>query len=205
MRNIYFDNNATTPLAPEAVEAMLPYLKEGFGNPSSGHRFGEMAKNALTAARAQVAGLMNVAPGRVIFTSGGSESNNLAIWSAVLSAPGKKHIISSRVEHPSVSRPLQFLRERYGYEVELLEVDGQGGLDPEVLAAAIRPDTLLVSLMGANNETGVIWPIADFGAICRKKSVLFHCDAVQMIGKVDVDMGSLPIDYLSRAAHKLPD
>jgi cysteine desulfurase len=138
-----------------------------------------------------------------VFTSGGTEANNTAIWSAITAHPDRKHIIASRVEHDSVLRPLRFLQEHFGYEIELLPVEPSGGLDLTQLTAAIRPDTVLVSLMGANNETGVIWPLHEIGAICREKSVLFHCDGVQMIGKEPLDMGTLPIDYLSIAAHKL--
>jgi cysteine desulfurase len=203
MTEIYFDNNATTPLAPEVREAMLPYLTDRFGNPSSGHRFGEDAQQAIQQARAQVAGLLNGSPARLVFTSGGTEANNTAVWSAITAAPGKKHIISSNVEHDSVLRPLRFLREHFGYEIELLPVEPSGRLDLTKLTAAIRPDTALVSLMGANNETGVIWPLHEIGTICREKSVLFHCDAVQMVGKEPLDMGTLPVDYLSVAAHKL--
>lgn len=203
MRRIYFDNNATTPVDPEVREAMLPYLGDRFGNPSSGHRFGEAAQHCLQPARQQVAALLNCGPANVMFTSGGTEANNTAIWSAVMAAPGKKHIISSRVEHDSVLSPLRFLGERFGYEIELLPVDFQGGLDCETLAGAIRPDTALVTLMGANNETGVIWPLAEIGEICQSRGVLFHCDAVQMVGKEPLDMGSLAVDYLAMAAHKL--
>ena len=203
MPDIYFDNNATTPLAPEVREAMLPYLANRFGNPSSGHRFGEDAQQAIQQARAQVAGLINGSAARFVFTSGGTEANNTAIWSAITANPDKKHIISSNVEHDSVLRPLRFLQEHFGYEIELLPAEPTGGLDLTKLTAAIRPDTALVSLMGANNETGVIWPLHEIGTICREKSVLFHCDAVQMVGKEPLDMGTLPVDYLSVAAHKL--
>jgi cysteine desulfurase len=182
---------------------MLPYLADHFGNPSSGHRFGEDAQQAIQQARARVAGLIQGSPTRLVFTSGGTEANNTAIWSAITAHPDRKHIIASRVEHDSVLRPLRFLQEHFGYEIELLPVEPSGGLDLTQLTAAIRPDTVLVSLMGANNETGVIWPLHEIGAICREKSVLFHCDGVQMIGKEPLDMGTLPIDYLSIAAHKL--
>jgi len=203
MPKIYFDNNATTPLAPEVREAMLPYLTERFGNPSSGHQFGEEAQHSIQQAREQVAGLINGSAARLVFTSGGTEANNTAIWSAITAFPDKKHILSSRVEHDSVLSPLQFLQEHFGYEIELLPVEPTGGLDLEKLTTAIRTDTVLVSLMGANNETGVIWPLDEIGTICRDKSVLFHCDGVQMVGKEPLDIRQLPIDYLSIAAHKL--
>ncbi len=202
MQRIYFDNNATTPIAPEVREAMRPYLESRFGNPSSNHRFGEEAKNALEEGREQVAGLLRCHPSRLIFTSGGSEANNTAIWSAVNAAPEKRHIIASRVEHASVLKPLEFLKGR-GYNIELLAVDEKGALDLARLAAAINDDTLLVSLMGANNESGVLWPVAEIGEICRRKSVLFHCDAIQMLGKLPLAVAELPVDYLSVASHKM--
>ncbi|HEX9715672.1 MAG TPA: aminotransferase class V-fold PLP-dependent enzyme [Desulfurivibrionaceae bacterium] len=202
MHNIYFDNNASTPLAPEVREAMAPYLAEWFGNPASSHRFGEAARRGLDLAREQVAGLLGCHPGRIVLNSGGTEGNNTAILSAVWANPAKKHIISSQVEHGSVLAPLEFLAGQ-GYEVELLGVDENGGLDLEALKGAIRPDTALVTLMGANNETGVIWPIAEIGAICRERGVLFHCDAIQLAGKAPLSAEALEVDYLTIAAHKL--
>jgi cysteine desulfurase len=202
MKRIYFDNNATTPVAPEAREAMLPLLGEIYGNPSSAHHEGEEARAEVDQARARVAALLNTKPARLIFTSGGTEANNLAIFSAAAADPRKKHLISSRVEHPSVLAPLKFLAGQ-GYEVELLEVGPDGGLDLERLRRAIRPDTGLVSLMGANNETGVLWPLAEIGALCRESGVLFHSDVVQMLGKEPLDASDLPVDYLSMGAHKL--
>lgn len=203
MRRIYFDNNATTPLAPEVREAMLPYLSDSFGNPSSGHRYGEEAKQTIDSCRQDVAALINCDPDRLIFTSGGTEANNTSIWSAISALPEKKHILSSSVEHDSVLTPLRFLQEKYGYEVELLPVDSNGSLDIGALNAALRPDTVLASFMSANNETGVLWPIEEIGNLCREKSVLFHCDAVQMVGKEIIDVGKIHVDYLSIAAHKL--
>ena len=203
MAKIYFDNNATTPLDPAVREAMLPYLNERFGNPSSGHRFGEAAHGGIEAARFQAAALLGAPANRLIFTSGGSEANNLAIWSAVLADPDRKHIITSAVEHASVLAPLTFLQERFGYQVTILPVDHRGDLNLDDLAAAIRPDTVLVSLMGANNETGVLWPVEKIGALCRQRTVFFHCDAVQMAGKCVLDLASLPVDYLTVSAHKL--
>jgi len=182
---------------------MLPYLEDFFGNPSSGHQFGEEARNGVERARQQAATFINGHPSSVVFTSGGSESNNLAIWSAIQADPIKRHIISSQVEHASVLTPLAFLAEKYGYEVELLPVDRQGGLDLNRLRAALRPDTALVSLMGANNETGVVWPVAELSGICREKRVLFHCDAVQVAGKQVVDVEADQVDYLSLSGHKL--
>ncbi len=203
MQRIYFDNNATTPLDPAAHEAMLPYLLERFGNPSSGHRFGEIANLGLEKARDKVASLINCKPNRIFFTSGGTEANNMAIWSGVTAHPEKKHIITSAVEHPSVLTLLEFLEKNFGYTVEVLPVDDQGGLDLDALAGAIRHDTVLVTLMGANNESGVVWPLVEIGKLCRARKVLFHCDAVQLVGKEPVDVSELPIDYLAMAAHKL--
>jgi cysteine desulfurase len=203
MKTIYFDNNATTPVAPEVREAMLPYLAERFGNPSSGHRFGEQALAGVNLARKQVASLLSCQPKRIFFTSGGTEANNSAIWSAITAFPEKKHIVSSSVEHPSVLKPLEFLRQRYGYAVDLLPVDQDGALDLQLLAKSIRPETVLVTLMAANNESGVIWPLAEIGALCRKKKVLFHCDAVQLAGKEPINPEELQVDYLAVAAHKL--
>lgn len=201
-QKIYLDNNATTAVAPEAREAMLPYFCDLFGNPSSGHRFGEAAKAAVETSREQVAALLHTATNRIFFTGGGTEANNLAIMSAVTGQPKKKHIISSTVEHPSVLQPLAWLAS-HGYTVDLVPVDEQGQIDLNQLTAAIRPDTALVSLMAANNETGVLFPIAAIGALCREKNVLFHCDAVQLAGKEPLDLGTLPVDYLTLGAHKL--
>jgi cysteine desulfurase len=203
MERIYFDNNATTPLDPVVRETMLPYLGEHFGNPSSGHRFGEQALAGITNAREQVASLFNCPSKRIVFTSGGTEANNTAIWSAITAFPEKKHIITSVVEHPSILKPLEFLQQRFGYTIELLPVSRDGSLDLQQLAASIRPDTVLVTLMGANNESGVIWPLEEIGALCQEKKVLFLCDVVQLVGKEPLNLEALQIDYLSVAAHKL--
>ena len=203
MERIYFDNNATTPLDPAVREAILPYLGECFGNPSSGHRFGEQALAGINNARDQVAFLLNCAPKRLFFTSGGTEANNTAIWSAITAFPEKKHIITSVVEHASILKPLEFLHQRFGYTIESLPVSGDGGLDLQQLSESIRPDTALVTLMGANNESGVIWPLEAIGALCREKEVLFLCDAVQLVGKQTLDLETLQVDYLAVAAHKL--
>ncbi len=203
MTRIYLDNNATTPVDPAVREAMLPCLGERFGNPSSNHRFGEAARCAVERARAQVAALLRTEPERLIFTSGGSEANSLAIWSAVMAQPGRRHLIASAVEHPSVLAPLAFLRDRFGFQLDLLPVDREGGIGLDGLARAIRPDTGLVALMGANNETGVCWPVAEIGDLCRERGVFFLCDAVQLAGKAELDLRQLPADYLSLAAHKL--
>jgi cysteine desulfurase len=202
MERIYFDNNATTPIAPEVRDAMMPYLETRFGNPSSGHYFGEEALAGITEARKKVADLLNCRVKSIFFTSGGTEANNSAIWSAIAAFPEKKHIISSTVEHASILKPLEFLRQRFGYRIDLLPVRPDGALDFELLAGSIGPDTALVTLMGANNESGVVWPVTEIGALCREKEVLFHCDAVQLIGKEDIDLEKIPVDYLAVAAHK---
>lgn len=202
MDKIYFDNNATTQVPLEIRQAMLESLEKNFGNPSSGHRFGEDARYALDSGRDQIAALLNAPASRIVFTSGGSESNNMAILSAAKALPDKKHLITSVVEHDSVLEPMRHL-EKKGYELDILAVSENGGLDIEALIKAIRPDTALISLMGANNETGVIWPIAEIAEICRAKKVLFHCDAVQLVGKEVLDMEATQIDYLTVASHKL--
>lgn len=201
MNRIYFDNNATTTVDAGVKEAMLPYLDELFGNPSSAHRVGESANSGLQLARERVADLLGTSPTRIYFTSGGSEANNMAIFSAAFADPQKKHLISSVVEHPSVLKPLAWLAG-HGFEIELLEVNKDGALDLARLQEAIRQDTALVTLMGANNETGVLWPLPEIGKICRESGVLFHSDVVQMTGKERIDLNRLPVDYLSLAAHK---
>jgi len=200
---MYFDNNATTPLDLEVHEAMLPYLGGRCVNPSSGHRFGEQAFAGINNARDQVAFLLNCPPKRIFFTSGGTEANNTAIWSAIAAFPEKKHIVTSVVEHASILKPLEFLQQRFGYTIEVLPVGRDGGLDLQQLAESIRPDTALVTLMGANNESGVIWPLEEIGALCQEKKVLFLCDAVQLVGKESINLETLQVDYLAVAAHKL--
>lgn len=202
MPRIYLDNNATTPLDPLVRQAMLPFLDEWFGNPSSNHRLGQLNREAVEQARVEVAALVKAPSSRIIFTSGGTESNNAAIWGAVLACPEKRHILASTVEHASVRKPLEFLKGR-GYEVELLPIDRAGGLDLERLKGLLRPDTLLISLLGANNETGVLWPVAEIGRIARERGVPFHCDMVQMLGKMEVDLTATPVDFASFSAHKI--
>jgi len=202
MNLIYLDNNATTAVDPLVRDAMLPYLEERYGNPSSGHRFGEIAKYAVETAREQVAALAGCRPQEVYFTGGGTEANNLAIHSALAVAPDKRRIVTSCVEHPSVLAPLAYYEEQ-GYTVERLAVDTDGRLDYAELESALRQDTALVSLMAANNESGVVWDISRIAALCRGKKVPFHCDAVQMAGKLPLDLTALGIDYLAIAAHKL--
>lgn len=202
MPTIYFDNNASTPMDPQVREAMLPFFDQWYANPASVHGPGEAARNGIETAREQVAGLLGCEPNRIIFNSGGTEANNTAILSALRANPAKRHIVSSVVEHGSVLVPLEYWAGE-GYTVELLEVDAEGRLDLAALRAAIRPDTALVSLMAANNETGVLWPVGEIAAICRERGVLYHCDAIQLAGKGELDAASLDADYLTIAGHKL--
>jgi cysteine desulfurase len=199
---LYFDNNATTRVAPEVVESMLPFLTEFWGNASSAYQFGHQVKGHLDDARAKVAALINADPKEVVFTSCGTESNNAAIHSALAVNPGKRHIVTTAVEHSANIKYGEFLQRR-AYDVTYLPVESDGSLDLHVLDQSIRPDTAVVSIMWANNETGVIFPIEEIAAICRSKNVLFHTDAVQTPGKVQIDVKSTGVDFLSLSAHKL--
>jgi cysteine desulfurase len=198
----YFDNNATTRVAPEVVEAMLPFLKEYWGNPSSAYQFGHQVAPHIDAAREKVAALINADPREIIFTSCGTESNNSAIHSALVTHPNKKHVLTTSVEHSANIKFGDFL-QRHGYEVAYLPVESDGGLDLHLLEKSIRPDTAIVSVMLANNETGVIFPIEEIAAICRSKGTLFHTDAVQTPGKLRIDVQDTGVDFLSLSAHKL--
>ena len=199
---IYLDYNASTPLAPEVREAMLPYLSEAFGNPSSGHWAGVPAHTAVETARARLAGLLGCSPDEVVFTSGGTEANNTAL-KGVVEAAGKErpHVVTTQIEHPAVLEPLRYL-ERHGVEVTIVGVDGAGLVDPGDVAAAIRADTVLVSVMHANNEVGTVQPIAEIARITREAGVLLHSDAAQSVGKLPVTVDGLGVDLLSVAAHK---
>lgn len=199
---IYFDNNATTGVAPEVLEAMLPYLKGEYGNPSSMYRFAGRSEDALAKARGQVASLLGAQPEEILFTSCGTESDSTAIMSALNSQPEKKHFITTRVEHPAVLSLGQYLQKK-GYTVTFLNVDEKGRLDLNELKAAINKDTALVSVMYANNETGNIFPIQEIAAICKERRVLFHVDAVQAVGKIPIDLATLSVDYLALSGHKL--
>jgi cysteine desulfurase len=201
-KTYYFDHNATTPIAPEVLSAMLPYLQQHWGNPSSLYRLGQHAARALQIARVQVAELIEAEPKEIIFTSGGTESNNTALQSALVVAPGKGHILTTAVEHSANLRFCEDLGRR-GYEVTYLPVDTGGALDLQLLEQSIRPDTALVSVMWANNETGVVFPVAAIGEICRRKQVLFHSDAVQAAGRLQIDAGTVAVDMLSLSGHKL--
>ncbi|HEX7861089.1 MAG TPA: cysteine desulfurase NifS [Verrucomicrobiae bacterium] len=198
----YFDNNATTRIAPEVVEAMLPYLTEKWGNPSSAYSFGNELHKAIDTAREQVAALIHADPREIVFTSCGTESNNAAINSAIRLNPKKRHIITTAVEHSATIKYCKFL-ETQGYEVTWLPVERDGTIDIHLLVEAIRPDTAIVSLMWANNETGVLFPVEEAAAICQSHHVPFHTDAVQVAGKLNIDAHSLGADFLSLSAHKL--
>jgi cysteine desulfurase len=202
-RKVYLDNSATTAVAEEVLEAMLPYFRESMGNPNSLHSWGRDARRAVDGARESVAALVGASPSEIVFTGGGSASDNLAIKGAVWSAPEtKKHIITSAVEHHAVIDTFKWLGKK-GCDVTFLPVDEFGMVSPESLAAAIRSDTLLVSVMYANNEVGTINPIAKLGEICRARGVLFHTDAVQAVGHIPIDVGKLPIDMMTMSSHKM--
>jgi cysteine desulfurase len=198
----YFDNNATTRVAPEVVEAMLPFLNEFWGNPSSNYSIGRTVAREVKLARDKVAALIHADPKEIIFTSCGTESNNSAIHSALVTQPGKRHVVTTAVEHSANKKFCEFLQKR-GYEVTTLPVDSDGLLDIHLLEKALRPDTAIASIMLANNETGVIFPIEEVAAICRSKGVLIHTDAVQTPGKFKVSVADLGVDFLSLSAHKL--
>ena len=198
----YLDNNVTTQVAPEVLEAMLPYYTQHWGNPSSAHQSCRPVKEALQNARVSVASLINAQPEEIIFTGCGTESNNTAIHSALCCAPSKKHVITTAVEHSANRKYGQFL-QRQGYDVTFLPVEEDGSLDICLLQDMIRPDTAVVSIMWANNETGVIFPIEEVAAICRSKEVPFHTDAIQAAGKLTIDVQSVDINFLSLSAHKI--
>ena len=198
----YFDNNATTRVAPEVIEAMIPMLRDFWGNPSSAYAFGSQVHGYVEKARAQCAALINADPKEIVFTSCGTESNNAAIHSALVTQPTKKHVITTAVEHSANINFGEYLRKQ-GYEVTFLPVESDGSLDLHLLEKSIRPDTAIVSVMWANNETGVLFPIEEIAALCRSKGVLCHTDAVQVPGKLKIDVKALGVDFLSLSAHKL--
>lgn len=202
MKTIYVDNNATTMVAPRVVEAMTPYFTELYGNPSSMHSFGGKVGAAIEEARAKVAGLINAAAGEIVFTSCGTESDSTAIRAALAAHPEKRHIVTSRVEHPAIKNLYEQLAAQ-GYRTTFVPVNSDGELDLDYLYDSLTEDTAVVSIMWANNETGVIFPVEEIAAEVRKKGIVFHTDSVQAAGKVLIDMQAAPIDMLSLSGHKL--
>ncbi len=202
MTTIYLDNNATTRVAPEVLEAMLPYFHDLYGNPSSMHTFGGQVGRRIREAREQVAALIGASPEEVIFTSCGTESDNTAIRSALATNPGKRHLVTTRVEHPAIHALVAHLAQE-GYRVTELPVDGEGRLNLEHYARSLTPDTAVVSVMWANNETGVLFPVEEMAVMARHKGILFHSDAVQAVGKIPLDLRQSAIDMLSLSGHKL--
>ncbi len=202
MKTVYVDNNATSRIAPEVLDAMMPYLTERYGNPSSMHSFGGTVGLDIKDARTKVAALIGAAPDEIVFTSCGSESDSTAIWAALNSYPNKKHIVTTRVEHPAVKNLCETLTKR-GYRVTFVRVDGEGRLDIDQLKRHLSNDTALVSVMWANNETGVIFPIREIGELVRDKGIVFHTDAVQVAGKIPVDVKADNVDMLSMSGHKI--
>jgi cysteine desulfurase len=198
----YFDNNATTRVSPEVVDAMLPFLREYWGNPSSAYHFGHQLAKMIEDAREKVAALINADPREIVFTSCGTESNNAAIHSALITHPERRHVLTTSVEHSANIKFCDYLQKQ-GYAITLLPVESDGSLDLHLLEQSIRPDTAIVSVMWANNETGVMFPIEEVAAICRSKGTLFHTDAVQAAGKIKIDVKDLGVDFLSLSAHKL--
>lgn len=207
MKPIYFDNNATTPVRPEVFAAMAPFLapEGGFGNPSSLHALGQEAYGAMEAAREKVAALLGAAdPGEIVFTSCGTESDNAAVIGAAFAHREKgRHLITSAVEHHAVLHACDYLEQAHGFQVTRLPVDRYGRVSPDDLRRALRPDTLLVSIMAANNEIGTMEPLPELGAVCREAGILFHTDAVQSAGKVPLNLKDLPVDLASISGHKL--
>ncbi|OEU67257.1 MAG: cysteine desulfurase NifS [Desulfobacterales bacterium PC51MH44] len=202
MKVIYVDNNATTKVAPEVLETMLPYLKDLYGNPSSMHTFGGKVEFNIKEARSSVAALLGAAPEEIIFTSCGTESDSTAIRAAILSNPDKKHIITSRVEHPAVKNLFEYLSKN-GYRVTFVPVDNKGRLDIDYLYSNLTENTALVSIMWANNESGVIFPIEEISRVVKERGIVFHTDAVQAVGKIPIDLNKVDLDMLSLSGHKL--
>lgn len=202
MKTIYVDNNATTRVAPEVLDVMLPYLKEFYGNPSSMHSFGGNVAHKIREARAKVASLINASPDEIMFTSCGTESDSTAIHAAISSVPDKKHIITSRVEHPAVKNLFEHLSKK-GYRVTFVPVDRKGMLDLDYLYNSLTDDTAIVSIMWANNETGMIFPVQELSQVIKTKGLVFHTDAVQAVGKLPIDVSKSEIDMLSISGHKI--
>ena len=202
MKPIYVDNNATTKVAPEVFAAIQPYFCEEYGNPSSMHSVGGRIGPKLKEARNQVAALLGARPDEIIFTSCGTESDNTAVHAALAADPGKRHIVTSRVEHPAIGSLVSSLIKQ-GYRITEVPVDGDGCLDIGNLEESLTPDTALVSIMWANNETGVIFPVEELAQMCRQRGITFHTDAVQAVGKLPIDLSDSAIDMLSLSGHKL--
>jgi cysteine desulfurase NifS len=202
MREVYADNNATTRVAPEVKEAMLPYFEDLYGNPSSMHHFGANVEKHLIYARDQVASLLNADPGEIVFTSCGTESDNAAIHGTLASYPEKRHIVTTKVEHNAVLHYCRHLQKN-GYRVTELSVDRLGRINLNELQSSLSDDTAIVSIMYANNETGVVFPIEHIGQMVKSRGIVFHTDAVQAGGKIPLKLSSLPVDFLSLSGHKL--
>ncbi|MGD9215904.1 MAG: cysteine desulfurase NifS [Desulfobacteraceae bacterium] len=202
MKPIYMDNNATTQVAPEVVEEMMPYFTQFYGNPSSMHTFGGNVGMKLKEARAKLANLLGARPEEIVYTSCGTESDSTAIWAALRGNPDKRHIITSKVEHPAIKNLGEYLNE-HGYRTTFVPVDGKGNLDLDYLYDHLSDDTAIVSLMWANNETGVVFPIDEIAEKVASRGIVFHTDAVQAVGKIPIDMAGSRVDMLSLSGHKL--
>ncbi|MBT3311422.1 MAG: cysteine desulfurase NifS [Desulfobacterales bacterium] len=202
MKTVYVDNNATTKVSPEVLEEMIPYFSENYGNPSSMHSFGGEVGRMINDARSKVAKLINASPEEIVFTSCGTESDNTAIQSAVRSFPEKKHIITSRVEHPAIKNICEYLSES-GYRITYVPVDDKGRIDQDYLYKSVCEDTAIVSIMWANNETGVVFPVEEIARNLKERNVIFHTDAVQAAGKIPIDVSMGGVDMLSLSGHKI--
>ncbi len=203
MKVIYTDNNATSKVANEVIEEMMPYFGEFYGNPSSMHTFGDQVDKKIKQARQRVADLINADLDEIVFTSCGTESDNSAIFAAINAFPERKHIITSNVEHPAIKNLFSHLEKKQGYEVTFVPVDNKGQLDTNLLYESMSENTAIISLMWANNETGVIFPIEEVAKKANEKGILFHTDAVQAAGKIDIDVKKAGVDMLSLSGHKI--